>query len=121
MIEDTKTNQNLEFQNQLIILKIYTLCMYPNVTPDSPSNLCPQRIHISPKDPGCVHMSTLVVASAHHNTFKKIESTQISVRLNHSNPQMKEKHNLCLAQAQARSFLSPNKVSSHPQVRVVEC
>nr|AFK41018.1 unknown [Medicago truncatula] len=38
--------------------------MYPNVTPDSPSNFCPQRIHISPNEPGCVHTSTFTDDSA---------------------------------------------------------
>jgi len=44
--------------------------MYPNVTPDSPSNFCPHRIHILPNEPGCVHTSISTDASA--TTKKKV-------------------------------------------------
>lgn len=50
---------------------MHTLCMYPNVTPDSPSNFCPQRIHISPNEPGCVQSSVFTATSA--TTTKKGE------------------------------------------------
>jgi len=43
--------------------------MYPNVTPDVPSNFCPQRIHILPNEPGCGHSSTSIDGSA---TTKKV-------------------------------------------------
>lgn len=47
---------------------MYTLCMYPNVTPDSSSNFCPQHIHMSPNEPGCVQTSTFTDDSAKTET-----------------------------------------------------
>uniref|UniRef100_A0A2P2JTW0 Uncharacterized protein MANES_08G068000 n=1 Tax=Rhizophora mucronata TaxID=61149 RepID=A0A2P2JTW0_RHIMU len=37
--------------------------MHLNVTPDFSFNLCPQTVHISPEDPGCVHIFLLEDAS----------------------------------------------------------
>lgn len=42
--------------------------MYPNVTPDSSSNFCPQHIHMSPNEPGCVQTSTFTDDSAKTET-----------------------------------------------------
>lgn len=43
--------------------------MYARVTPDSSFNLSPQTIHMSPKDPGCVHMVDFEDISAHKHVM----------------------------------------------------
>jgi len=60
--------------------------MYPNVTPDSPSNFCPQRIHIFPNDPGCVqHTSTSEDASATTKNLQHFQGKIIKLYKNHIN------------------------------------
>lgn len=55
-----------------------TLWMYPKVTPVSSSNLWPQRIHILPKEPGCVHASFSVDSSAQTNNVLLISAHKSS-------------------------------------------
>uniref|UniRef100_A0A2P2KLF4 Uncharacterized protein MANES_08G068000 n=1 Tax=Rhizophora mucronata TaxID=61149 RepID=A0A2P2KLF4_RHIMU len=60
--------------------------MYLNVTPDSSFNLCPQTIHISPKDPGCVHTILLEEASKLiSRDLSEVEPTKSCILSNSSN------------------------------------